>query len=474
MAKIVKPKKTKLTGITDQSTYGFNLGAEIQISYKSEQKIKAMFRGSSYVTKLSGDSKQGNSRWSVEIEGTQYAEYEFKQVSSNAPMFLNVRGNPTKIATGFNDIPVLVKGFEALNKGNSAYNTFRFFNRLLFILLEHIPSSSPFVWEGEDRKTFERGDIAIKQAQYAWYSNDLGSPEYRNSVLNYLRACYTGNSVFEGKVKNLANFLGLSSKNWDNSDGNLNIEARYGTERSFSLNMYAKDEEGKLSDKNVERVCNLIRFDCTFNYRFLEVNKIRKVNELEERYFIECEKNGYDIGFFKWLSEKVVDKLKLPYVCALTTESFTAMLDKCGEVVGKTQRRLLDSWLESDEVFDSITKKCEALGINPKHYADAAKAIRDKTGIDIEVPKDYHVSMLFNRISGRMSSEEMIEWVKSRKSNKAITFDELKERDSKAAKAVQARFNLDTDKVVRLRRMAPVKVHKDKLFAYKKFEEVND
>lgn len=473
MAKTIK-SKTKLTGIVDQSTYGVNLGSYIEISKESANAIRKCLRGCDLATCFEGNETSGNSKWSVNmnIDGQEVhlAVYDIKG------NFLNVTGNPTRIATGFNDIPVLVKGYEEYieNGTNSAYNTFKFFNRLLFILLEWLPSSHPFIWKGEDRKRFIRGDISIKQLQFAWYSNDLGSEEDRENVMNYLRSCYSGVSIIEGKVKNLAHNLGLSAAVYDNSKSNFNLTTSYGSNREFSLQLYEKGKEPGYNGDNEKRLQSLIRFDCTFNYGFLESNKIRKVRDLEERYKIECEKNGYDIGFYKWLSNKVIARIKLDYVAKLSSKSFTSMIDACEKITQTDQKRIIQHWLNNGKKFDSVKEKCEALNVNQANYARNVKFIRQVTGIDIDVPYEYHVVMLFNRISGRMTLEEKAEWIKNRKSNRLVSYDELKDRDEESVISMGEKLGISetsSPQIIRLRKLNPIKVQKDKLWIHKQFKE---
>ncbi|QIG70284.1 hypothetical protein EVB87_184 [Rhizobium phage RHph_N28_1] len=466
--------KTRISGLVDTSSWGALLAStELEITKQSEKGIRRMMCGSQYFRLHSGDETYGNSIWYFIVtdkngEEQTLARYEFK--TNGQRVFLNASGNPTMMIAGINDVPVLVLGFDKYK--NAVASTFKFCNRLVYAIFDFIPSSAPFKWKGTDLKNFQDGNINIKQIQFAWYSGDLGA--HRTRVMNFLRMCYGGTGGTEGVVKNLTRALRLKSTIFDDSEGNMSIEAKYGSRNEFLLTLYMKDRHPDYTGENKRRLENLIRFDCSFRYDFLESNRIKSVADLEKRYEELCDEGGYDIGFYKWLSSQIVDRLKLDYIINLNSATYTAMLDACESVTGKNEVNMIDHWMKFNE-FTGAKEIAEALGFNETAYKRYLRSVMDQTGLDLTISRDYHEGMISGRMEKMMTREERAAKVKNRKSNQTVTDEELRKRDFANAQELAGidkseGIILDKKGVLRLRKMKPRKIHRDKLYVLERMK----
>lgn len=473
-------KKTKLSSILDNSSYGMSIGSsQMEISQKCEKQLRRMLKNSPLAHCIEGNELIGNGTFQVQIEDHFIGRYEFKQQNKNR--FLNVTTNPTKLVSGENDIPVLITGCEHMylrrTDANSVLTTFMFMNRLPYILLERIPSSRPFVWEGEERKSLQNGNINISRYQIAWYSGDL--KEQRPDILNYLRLSYgglIGSSFSTNKsVRNLASELGLTLTIHDNHDGNITLEKKYKNyNKSFSITLYCKDDNMQSSEKEKNRLSQLIRFDCTLHQAFLEGKKINKLSLLESKYEALCEEKGYDAGFLRWIREDILDTLKFNYLLNLDSENYEQMILAADDVAGKLPRLLIDKWKDFNTSFGNMTlpEIAQAIKIplqSASNLSAAIQSVYDQTGIDIRISRAYHSNILFNRMTYHMSPDEKDNMVRKNKGNQRATPEELIERDLK--KLEKLRRVLNTEGGLLIRKFKPHKINVEKLWVLQKIQE---
>ena len=142
-------KKQRLIGIIDNSSYGFSIGSsQMEISQQCEMKIRRMLKACPIATCVEGDELHGNCVYNIDIKEESLGRYEFKQQGQSR--FVNVTTNPSRLASGNNDIPILLTGTEKMylrrDDANAALTTFMYLNRLPYILLERLPSNKPFTW----------------------------------------------------------------------------------------------------------------------------------------------------------------------------------------------------------------------------------------------------------------------------------------------------------------------------------------
>jgi len=467
MAKAIK-KKTRLSGIMDNSSMGISLGqAEMQVSLETARKLRKLMRADArFVGSHADEYLKGNIEYLFTIDDN-VIKYEFKQQGKN--VFLNVSGNPTKLMAGSNSVPVLLKDGEY--DGNAVVNTFKYANRIMFAVLEMIPGFN-FKWPAKrERVQITNGDFNVSRLQYAWYTGDL--LDSRNEVFKYLRMCYGGLNATKEEVSNLAKDIGLNFTAFDNHEGNFVINSVAGDKKEFSVTLYAKDEEEQGSkQQDRKRFQRLIRFDCSFNDYFLKSNNIKLVKDLEKKYVEICSEGGYDIGFVKWLASAVHGRLKMNYIVGLTLDRYREMLLACEDFLEskKSKRKnaylILKHWYDFGAPFKTITEKCEALGVNQNNYARDVAEIRKATGIDIEVSRRFHEGMLWQRINGHLTNEERTASLFEHLDNQRIKLAELKERDSKSSENVQKLLSVEG--LLKIRKLKPVILESNDFWAYKK------
>ncbi len=473
-------KRTRLVGILDNTSYGFTFGqSQMTVSQKCEKHIRKMLAKCPYAQSVEGSDSSGNAVYQILIphadktkDPYMLARYEFKKQGGNR--FINVTANPTKLATGENDLPVLVSGCEGMyvarGKVKPAQATFMYLNRLPYILLELLPSAYPFTWTGAERLSLENGNINISRYQMAWSSGNLGNQ--RDAVLWYLRACYGGavGSFQDKRYGNLGVGLETSVKLHDNHRFNLTVEKKYdNASKLFSVTMYCKDEDPNWETKTTaHRHEQLIRYDCTFSAQFLSNNKIYKISDLEDVYEDKCLNNGgWDIGFVRWLKEKVYDSLKLSYVLNLDSETYQEMLSAAENVTGKSERKLMAYWLDMRNtlVGKSYAEIAVAVDIPVSNVGKNIASILEQTGIDVHIPRSYHVEMLQQRIYSHATVDEKEAMILRARGNQRINADELIERDILALSKVREALN--TKAGISTRKFAPIKVHVENLWVKK-------
>ncbi len=469
-------KKTRMSGVIDHSSMGLNLGTEMELSqgghaslrralYKASEAGMSAFPHLSFKL-ISGHKTKGNATYLLEFpkpnsdDGapvSNHIRYDFKQQGSN--YFINVSGNPTCLVTGGNDLPVLIRG-HSYNNYNAATITFTYLNRIMYAIFDTLLAEYGFAWAGVDKRRLVNGDIAIQSYQIAWYSGDLA--EQRDAVFSFIRAVYGGLDATVDGVINVGKELGLIVRIWDNNDHNLSIEARSGTHRNFSLTLYAKDEEPNYSGSNSERLSKLIRWDCTLNNAFLQNNKIAKIADLEAKYIALCDADGYDVGFIRWISNKVQQKLQLPYMLGLSVEKYTRGLVELEDVRGKHTARLAQHWLRyGPGVADAPHVH---FGMEKSRYSEAKSALFTLSGIDISIPRSTHEAILENRINATRSRRERGHNVAGRH-NAAVSWSELVERDTAALARLCSKLD-KADNLIRVRKFAPTKIKTEDFWVY--------
>lgn len=477
-------KKSRMSGVIDHSTMGLSIGTEMEISKSTHTSMRrALKKAVKYGCNefnvafklVNGDSMVGDAVYLLSFfnkNGTENSiRYEFRKQGNNH--FLNVSGNPTSMVAGSNDIPILIKGFE-YGDFKTAAITFKYLNRLMYAALDTLLKEHGFVWEGRDKQRLVDGDISIVQYQIAWYSGDLG--DNREDVLQYLRVIYAGQDATQSAVRNVLGDIGIHARVWDNDDGNLTITAYNGVSRNkyFSLTLYAKDRDPLyINEKStLQRVSNLIRWDCTLSNSFLYNNKIKKIADLEERYIQQCELNGYDIGFIQYIAEKVHSKLNLNYFISVDHTEYQRLV-KYAQDAPKTQyeQKLCDYWLDVHSLpIESDTDLATKLGIHRQRVAEAKKNLLNR-GLDIAVPRRTLDAILYNRENQMITLEERSEHNMNRhgeSSNKVVKIEDKRSRDQGRSKIVSKLLNkTDMQGVMRIRKFNPVKVKPSDFWIYK-------
>lgn len=490
--------KTRMSAVIDHSSMGLNLGTDFLVGKATYTKArKAMYKACIHgcdfnvVFKLiEGDPLKGRALYRLQFpnyDGTPNSVlYEFKELGNN--YYISVSGNPTRLLSGRNDIPVLVinSAFELksdykLKQGEKKYNratvTFKYLNRIMYAILDWLLEPFDFAWEGSDKINLINGEFNITTYQIAWYSGDL--KDARSTLLNYLRVIYGSLDATEHSVKPGAAAIGLNTRVWENSSGNLSIEARTGEKRAFSLTWYAKDlhPDSKNSEEDRrDRVRSLIRWDCTLNHIFLANNKMKTIKAIEERFIDECETVGkYDTGFVRYISNVVTERIKFNYLIRLNRETYKQALSKLEELEGKYERLIAKHWINFGQPLTSYPEamkyfnaKFESTGSNTRltdknraRYMDAKEAIK-RIGIDVDIPKTYHDTVLFGRAMSMITREERTN-INIGSFNKTPRFDELQERDAiMSAKLIEA-LN-DDEGITTIRKFAPDKVKPGKFW----------
>lgn len=470
-------KKTRISGIVDNSTMGIDIGSEMEISRSTNKLLrKALIQASksglgnfkATVKHVSGKVDSDNALFFIEYPNKYTkknaengnVQYEFKNQGNK--FFLNVRGNPTALVSGSNDFPILVMGFdyEGLNR---ATITFKYMNRMLYAILDTLLAGQGFAWEGVDKKRLVDGDISIHRYQIAWYSNDLG--EYRDSVCLFLRKVFGALDATEDKVINVGDALGITSRLYENNN-NVTLETRSGDKKYFGLTFYAKDQEpGYKGDKS--RLENLIRWDCTLHYAFLSSNKLRTVSMLEERYTETCEKDGYDIGFIRFLADKVERRLKLPYLLGLSLDKYRRGVAALEDIEGKNHKRVAKHWLEHGPAFSEDVDAAKFFEMQSSNY-NVVKNDLLKLGIDVSFPRRTHDAILETRLLSMRTTDERSDTVVQRKgSNKVVPWEELEKRDADLMKQINEALDTSGKGALKVRRFKPVKMKPDNFWIYR-------
>ena len=454
--------RTLMSGVVDHSSMGLNLGTEIEITRNTFLALKkAMYaaatNGTKYNVKFVGGEPAITTKYVLLYPNSDGSInsiiYEFKQL--NKSYLLSVSGNPTRCLTGRNDIPPLVVNsiFELksgttnkdkVERYNIAAVTFKYLNRIMYAILDWLLEDFGFTWSGQDKDNLVKGNINITSYQIAWYSGDLGN--LRPVILRHLRTIYGSQDSTDLSVTPIASAIGLNTRVWNNSEGNLSIDAWTGDRRAFSLTWYMKDQHpdyASTDNARKDRVSRLIRWDCTLNHMFLANNKIKTISALEEKYIAKCEAAGkYDTGFIAYIRNLVTERIKFDHLIRLERDSYVRATDALEELDGKYERMLAKHWLNYGQAFNSYSEavtafnaQLEASGSNSRltdknraRYLDAKRAIL-KLGIDVDIPRTYYEAVLFNRAVAMITREDR-EDINRRRFNKAPRFDELQDRDA--------------------------------------------
>lgn len=475
-------KKTLLTGIVDNSTMGIDthqkaleIGSEMEISKKTSQRLARALQqaaknglGDFQATVSMPHAKSKvffinyPKKYPKDDKVEDNIQYEFKE--QGARHFLNVRGNPTALVSGSNDIPVLILG-ENTQGYNAVTYTFKYMNRILYAVLDTLLEQYGFAWSGQDKKRLVEGDISIHRYQMAWYSRTLG--EQRDPVCNFLRKVFGGLDATADKVVSVGDALGVTTRLYPDNV-NLTLETRSGDKKYFGLTFYAKDEEpGYTGDK--ARLDSLIRWDCTLNYAFLANHRIKTVQQMEEKYIEVCEKDGYDIGFIRFLADKVERRLRLPYLLGLSLSKFREGIRALENVEGKNHARVAKHWLSKGKAFDKDEDAAAFFELQPSNYS-AIKADLLKLGIDVTFPRRTHDAILETRLMSMRSEEERSDAVsRNRGSNKKqVTWEELEDRDDAALKQINRALDTSGKGALKVRKFQPMKIKIENFWIYKK------
>ena len=456
-------KNTQLAGVTDHSTMGLNIGTEMPVSKECFNSLKkamhkasqaGLLRGHIRYEIIANNQEKGLTAYRmhfIEKSGkNNMIVYDFFKKGNN--YFINVSGNPSKLIIGANDVPALVIGSFYEQDYNAATVTFKYMNRVMYSIQDDLLADFGFSWTGKDKRNLVDGIINITSYQIAWYSGNLG--EERQNLLNYLRVVYGSLDSTTHSVRPAAAAIGLNTFVWDNSEGNLTIQARSGIEKLFSLTWYTKDGEPDYSGENSARLEKLIRWDCTFNGRFLQNKGIRTVKTLEEKYIQLCDKSSYDVGFIKFLANNVIERIKLNYLLSVTSDGYRKLLASLEGIKGKYEKMIVDNWLNYGKTFENFVEAAEHFGISDKNrprYTDAVKSLKG-LGLDIEIPRTYIESTLFARFNSQITREERSHVVTG-SYNRTPGWNELAERDTAYADNINNR-----DSLVKVRKFKPTKV----------------
>lgn len=473
-------KKTRISGIVDNSTMGIDIssnndfGTEMEITKSTSDKLRRALKKAAkdglpeFAANIIHPHTDSSiffisypKKYAKEGKDEDNIQYEFKKQGSRH--FLNVRGNPTALISGSNDIPVLIMDFDYQGMNRAAI-TFKYMNRILYALLDTLLAGYGFKWEGLDKKRLVDGDIAIHRYQIAWYSNDLG--EYRDDVCRFLRKVFGGLDAVEDKVINVGDTLGISAKLYP-ENVNITLETKAGDKKYFGLTFYAKDQEpGYNGDK--ERLEKLIRWDCTLHYAFLSSNRLKTVKALEEKYVSTCEVVGYDLGFIRYLADKVERRLKLPYLLGLSLDRFRQGIAALENVDGKNHSRVAKHWLEHGKNFDDDAEAAKFFDIQPSNYS-VVKGDLLKLGIDVTFPRRTHDTILETRLLSMRSLEERsAAIIQKRGSNNIIPWEELERRDTKLMKKLNAALDSSGKGALKVRKFTPMKIKTDNFWIYKR------
>lgn len=478
-----------MSGVVDHSTMGLALGTELPISQAANFGLrKAMYQASlstlPYATKFilaSGDKKEGNAVYLMEYPikngGTNTTRYEFKKTGKN--YFLNASGNPTCMAVGANDIPILIKGFE-YGDYNTPTITFKYLNRLMYAALDTILETMGFNWDKypEDKARLKSGDISIHAYQIAWYSGDLGMD--RDTVLRYLRLVYGGQDATLENVGNVMRYLGINARSWDNDEGNLTLSVMSGDKNKyFTLTLYAKDRHPDYMGmaETQKRVSHLIRWDCTLTNSFLQNNRIKKIKELEDRFVEECNQRGYDIGFIRFVAEKVFEKLKINHILALTNEKYFQMVHNAENSKKTKYEKIICNWWLNNKTVDMYEsdKECaEKLNIQRERFNEAKLEILKRFDIDITIPRVTYEAILYNRENAALSIDERRDHVLNQRGESSNSYVRIERRREVDKNRLEIVANLiredDINNAAYIRKFSPVKVTPSKFWIYKQKE----
>lgn len=465
----MKKPKTKISGIVDNSSMGIAVNSytdtEMLISKATEKKLRKLISKSKFFTLVSGVAMTGNSKWLLTLDEDCKVVYEFKIGKNGGSTFLNVTGNPTKLMRGSNDIPVLLK--DKRYSKNAALNTFMYANRILYAILEFIPDFK-FEW-GVERDRLQLGDINITRFQLAWYSGDLA--DKRNDVLRFLRTSYGGLNATKGKVENIGTNIEVNTRLWDNHSNNLTMEKKAGNSKEFSITLYSKDEDPTF-DGDKSRLCNLIRFDCTFFSYFFGKVGIKTVRDLEAVYQEKCLEGGYDIGFVRWLANHVYDNLHFRYIVRLSGEKYKESLEKMERIAEDTKAlnrsKLARHWLKYGDKLD--IKTAETIGVNKNRLTPYIESIKEKTGIDVTISRSFHEALMLNRRFSHMTYEERADLLMSNSNNQKMDIlAALEERDEKSVAEI---YSVIFEKSALIKRMVPKTLKYNDFWAYRHMNEV--
>ena len=195
---------------------------------------------------------------------------------------------------------------------------------------------------------------------------------------------------------------------------------------------------------------------------------------MESLYEEMCEKDGYDGGFVSWLKSEVLNVIQLDYVLSLDADVYAEMLKKADEIKGKTQKLLIEKWMDynvnfGDKSLSEIGAMIEMNETNSRNLSSAIESIQEQTGINIRIPRLYHGQLLFNRFSYNMSPEERDNYVMKYKGNQRVSVETIIERDIQ--RLAKIKTALKTKGNVSLRRFNPRKISVENLWVLQKIQE---
>lgn len=451
--------KTRITGIIDQSSFGLSSSTELEIDKTIARQLRKAVIGQTGHQWLRSSGE--DTFYLNDVNGANYAVYQVKV--SNNRLFLNVTGNPTRMLSGRNDFPVLLTGVS----GNAALETFKFGLRLPYLILEKLPSSEPFVWPREYRKMIDAGNFSVTQLQLAWYSADLG--ESRDTVLKYLRSVYAGGVGHS--TKTLASLINITATKFDNGmdNYNLSLQSKVGKNKSFTLVLYAKDKSNLELNKEAEeeddiRVNSRIRFDCTLFGTYLRQINAGKVNDLERLFQLKCEEDSYDIGFYKWLTNRIYNRLKLNVMLTLNSDTFFPTLASIREYVAENltggkkevKAKMLQAWLTKS--FSTGEEWANEAGVSHISVKRSQSILEEEYGMDFMVPYELYLHSISNLANLCMTNAD-VERLMDYGSNSLPDFDAIRRKVKAITKEVAEK--LSNGKGFRLAKMKPTRVRVD-------------
>ena len=473
--------KTRLSTQIDAANVGIKTETNFKITNKGSMLLKKSIRkalkktGKGSIKIFESVSKSDSSPNSVsfiytilypKLNGdTTSIQYELKQSGNN--YFINCKANPVTLLSGDNVIPVIVAGVTPLENFGEML-------RLPYNVLEDwLPD---FKWCSKDRKNIDEGNIHISFCNMPFYSGDLG--EHKDTALQYIRTLYSGFATSDlGKVSDTligaGELLGIQCIQWP---GTLNttLKVTHGSSNKsyFSLTCYDKNVQNEDSTVTLNKkmkddrdmVKSRIRYDVSMYSKFMRVNNMETIAKFESLYEKVCEVGGYDIGFTRWLSDKIMKKIQLPYLLTMNKDSFYERVRKAeSKYVGESTAAALvfQEWCKGSKC--TTAKEYETkLGV--KKVYKARTTILDTFGIDVFISKQFINSSILALTLACMTKEEQETLAEmftdvDGMSNAAgrISFPKISKRLTKVMKQV-ASVMLDENKTTAITKFKPNKI----------------
>lgn len=373
--------------------------------------------------------------FSLKIGKTNRIAAVYRLEEKNGDHFLSVMSKANRSMGGKRYRPVLIDGKTELETWGVMF-------RKPFLDVGKWKSKIPFGWPPEYVERINDGDMTLRNLNLRWSSADLGPS--RDTVLQYLRRLYAGQ--VGNTTETLSSFINITSTAFDNGMGNYNLclKAKYGKDKSFSLGLHAKDK--KSTDKrDVTEVGtpSRIRFDCALFGTYLKAIKASSVSDLERLFQLKCE-DGDDLGFYKWLTEKIYDRIKLIAFLKVDIELFDEDVEKIEKLLSKEKNnvkyRMLKAWM-GGEKFSSFQSWADLCGVSRQHVHVTAKEFNDEYSLDFFIPYRMYLHAHFNLLLAGMSDDDVRD-VLRQSSNSFIEKSELRKLSKKVSHEVDEKLTL--------------------------------